>query len=157
MINAQIRNSIWDERMNAERLSRYYNHLAVRYARNNTIYLWFIIFSAGGTATSLLEIIPSEVATVINIIFVCLSIFIVAKSPFSKAANAMSISSSCNYCLSEWRMLWDTLYKYDDESAIIMLRELRHKMDSITEKGKELEYNEKLNMKCFNEVHNAFG
>ena len=73
--------------MNAERLSRYYNHLAVRYARNNTIYLWFIIFSAGGTATSLLEIIPSEVATVINIIFVCLSIFIVAKSPFSKAAT----------------------------------------------------------------------
>ena len=51
---------------------------------------------------------------------------------------------------------WFGIKALPNKSAIMTFRESRHKMDLKTENGKELEYNEKLKMKCFEKVRNVF-
>lgn len=158
MASEQVRESVWDEMMDAERLSRYYGQLAKRYVRQSRAVLIVPALFATSAVAALLHTLPEQVLTVSNVVIVGISMVAIVTQPSIKAAGIIVVSNACDDLLVDWKRLWVDTEHIDDETAKQRLHELNLKTNAATNKAKELAVrDEKLNQRCSAEVQRVFG
>ena len=158
MTSDRVRESVWDEMMDAERLSRYYGRLAKRYVRRSRAVLIVPALFATSAVAALLHTLPEQVLTVANVVIVGISMVAIVTQPSIKAAGIIVVSNACDDLLVDWKRLWSDTERIDDEAAKWRLHELGLKMNAATNKAKELPVlDKKLNRRCLAEVDRVFG
>ena len=157
MASDRSRERVWDEMMDAERLSRYYGRLAKRYVRRSRAVLFIPALFATSAVVALLNSWPEQVLMVANVVIVGISIAAIVTQPSIKAAGIIVISNACDDLLVDWRQLWADTERIDDEAVEQRSHKLSLKVNAATNKAKEIAVlDEKLNRRCLAEVHRVF-
>ena len=122
MVGEQIRNEIWRERLDAERLVRYYAVLAKRYRfRHSGIRIMLLLAAIGGVV-SLLEILPQVFRLIAGFSVVALVVVDFAFNEARKSAVLNLIKIIKTECRAlkrralwdEWKRLWMNLKQSSD-------------------------------------------
>lgn len=108
MVSDQLRNDIWQELLDSNRLVRYYEALANHYRRKHLATLLFLAAAAASSVAAVYELIPQRdvVQVVANAIVGVTAAWVLFADYAKKAEVANSISIRCSRLDFEWRNLW---------------------------------------------------
>ena len=129
---AQVREEIWQNMIDAERLTRYYHKLTERYQWKRNALNFFLFLSAAGGLSALVQIIPQYLTPFLHIgVIVCVVLEFV-RNYATKAAVLYTIRRDCQELLTEWRDLWQQQEYMDEQNLIQRNTQLSHRLDTIT-------------------------
>lgn len=126
MAGEQIRNEIWLERLDAERLVRYYAVLAKRYRFRHLGIRIMLLLAAIGGAASLLKVFPQVFQLIAGFSVVALVVVGFAFNEAGKSAvlNLIKIIKiecrallKCRALWDEWKRLWMNLKQNSDDDV----------------------------------------
>ena len=119
MVSDQLRNDIWQELLDANRLVRYYEALANHYRRKHLATLLLLPVGAASSVAALYELIPQRevVQVVANAVVGIMAFWVLFADYAKKAEVANSISIRCSRLDFEWRSLWSAVEKEELDEA----------------------------------------
>ena len=123
---------VWLGLLDAERLSRYYGRLALRFQRWNLFLTLVILLCSTGAAATLITELPTWVQAVLSLVVAAVAIWSYLLGYSKKAAVASVIRSQCSHLASDWRGLWADL-NTDRQDIPVRIAYLQRKLNEITD------------------------
>ncbi len=143
---------VWYPLLDAERLTRYYGHLATRFRRLQFVLNMFIAASTTGAAVSLLAQLPDQVSAWLSaglFFMVAVGVAWMSYADYSKkATTAFIVSKQCGELALAWRQLW---WDMDAPDATKRAQELELRLNQIT--NVEIDIDDDLNQQCAEEAY----
>lgn len=157
MASEQIRNEIWQERLDAERLVRYYEVLAERHRLRHLWIRIILLLAAIGGAVSLLKVIPQIFQLIAGLSVIVLVAVDFAFNGARKSAVLNLIQIECRALGNEWESLWIGPEQISDDDARRENERLARRLSEVTGWAGHAEVGEdqKLNVKCEELAYNV--
>ncbi len=165
--NKKLRNSYWEEMLESERVSRYYNYLCEYFLFQTKLYKWLFLITSASFTTSILiqifKVIPFEYHTFsqvlilfVSIILTGISLIFFIKNPQQQIIMTTVISDQIDPIVDQYKHNWNMMneadFEINEESIRNFIKDSREKITLITSRGKGLARNKKLEMKAHKEV-----
>lgn len=150
MVSEQIRNEIWQERLDVERLVRYYEVLAERHRIRHLGIRTILLLAATSGVASLLEVLPQVFQLIAGLSVTVLVVMDFALNEARKSAILNLIKIECRALGNEWESLWANLERITDDDARRENERLVRRLSEVTGWAGHTEVGEdnKLNVKC---------
>ena len=149
---------VWLGLLDAERMSRYYQALAVRMQRWHMALTASVAFGSAGAMSSLLLGAPDWVAEVLATAVAAAGVWTFYYGHASKAAMLEVAAERCAELTLDWRDLWARLEGVGDAEAWQAVQHLRRQEPTATTKVPAgLAVRRRLNKKCAEEAYGVWG
>lgn len=158
MASEHTLSQVWLGLLDAERMARYYQALAVRMQRWHMALTAFVAFGSTGAMGSLLIGAPDWVAEVLATAVAAAGVWTFYYDHASKAALLEVAAESCAKLTLCWRDLWARLEGLDEAEAWREVQRLRRKeLDATARVPASLAVRRWLNQKCAKETYEVLG
>lgn len=147
---------VWLGLLDAERMARYYQALAVRMRWWHTALTAFVALGSTGAMSSLLIGAPDWVAEVLATAVAAAGVWTFYYGHASKAAMLGTAADSCAELTLRWRDLWVRLEGMDDAEAWQEVQDLkRQELTATARVPASLAVRARLNRKCAKEAYDV--
>lgn len=154
-VSKQHIDQAWLGQLDAHRVARYYQQLAVRFQRRHRILT--MIITAGALGTAGLEVSaasPAWIATVTSLVVGSVAVWSLLADYSEKSRQAATLEHDFQNLTLDWKRLWSQLSSLSDEAALERIETLRLKENNLTKHvSTRLPLSNKLNEQCADEAY----
>lgn len=151
------RNEVWQDLLDAARLSRYYQNLADRHQRRRRTIQFLLLAAATSGIATLQDLLPDPTQQIAAAAVAILVVWDFFGDHARKAAVLYAIRLECKRLESQWQKLWAAINRsaLDDAEAIRQCEQLGQRLNEITGQAGlvGVEVDEELNRTCAEDAY----